>query len=39
MPPVIAFTDSTNDFSKIDKKNPLWVLLNRDISALRTAKA
>ena len=39
MPPVIAFTDSTNDFSKIDKKNPLWVLLNRDISARRTAKA
>ncbi len=35
--PVIAFTSSTNDYSIIDKKSPLWALLNRDVSALNSA--
>ena len=35
--PVIAFTDSAEDFSDIDRKSPLWALLNRDMSARRAA--
>lgn len=35
--PVIAFTPATNDFSVIDRKSPLWALLNRDVSALSSA--
>ena len=35
--PVIAFTAATNDFSVIDRKSPLWALLNRDVSALASA--
>lgn len=35
--PVIAFTSDTNDFSAIDRKSPLWALLNRDVSRLASA--
>lgn len=28
--PVVAFTSSTNDFSSMDRKSPLWALLSRD---------
>ncbi len=35
--PVIAFTSATNDFSAIDRKSPLWALLNRDVSRLASA--
>ena len=38
--PVIAFTSSGEDFSSIDRKSPLWALLNRDLSLkLSAAKA
>ena len=37
MEPVIAFTDSAEDFSDIDRKSPLWALLNRDVSARSAA--
>lgn len=37
MSPVLAFTDSDDDFSEIDPKSPLWALLNRDVSARRAA--
>ena len=37
MEPVIAFTDSAEDFSDIDRKSPLWALLNRDVSARSSA--
>lgn len=35
--PVIAFTSSADDFSTIDHRSPLWSILNRDISALKSA--
>ncbi len=35
MEPVIAFTDSGVDFSEIDRKSPLWALINRDVSERR----
>ena len=35
--PVIAYTSSREDFSKIDRASPLWALLNRDLSARHEA--
>lgn len=35
--PVVAFTSSGEDFSSIDRKSPLWSLLNRDLSMLKSA--
>ena len=35
--PVIAFVGSKGDFSDIDRKSPLWALLNRDVSARSSA--
>ena len=37
MDPIIAFTDSPDDFSEIDRRSPLWALLNRDVSARSAA--
>ncbi len=37
-PPVIAFTGDTLDYSKIDRKSPLWALLSRDATMRRAAK-
>ena len=37
MEPVLAFTDSADDFSEIDPGSPLWALLNRDVSERRAA--
>ena len=35
MEPVIAFVDTSRDFSEIDRESPLWALLNKDVSARR----
>lgn len=35
--PIMAFTSSRDDFSKIDEKSPLWTLLTRERSAARPA--
>jgi len=31
--PIVAFTASSEDFSVLDRKSPLWALLNRDLSS------
>ena len=31
--PIICFTAADGDYSKIDRRSPLWALLNRDLSA------
>lgn len=33
--PIIAFTAATNDFTSIDRRSPLWALLNSDLSSRR----
>ena len=35
--PIIAYTSSQEDFSRIDRASPLWALLNRDLSARHAA--
>ena len=36
--PIIAFTSDSHDFSEIDRKSPLWALLNADVSARKAAR-
>ena len=35
--PILAFTSATNDFSRIDRRSPLWAILNRDVSGRSAA--
>ena len=36
--PIIAFTADSSDFSEIDRRSPLWALLNADVSARKAAR-
>ena len=37
--PIVAFTSSTEDFSSIDRKSPLWALLSRDAEVRANIRA
>ena len=39
MEPIVAFTAGSDDFSTIDKKSPLWALLERDFAVRQAMKA